>query len=68
MIDATGRPHVVQEGLSLLRDAGTLLAFGVCPPGSTVAVDPNEVYARELTILGSFSLSGTLPVAIDTLR
>ncbi|WP_219413554.1 alcohol dehydrogenase catalytic domain-containing protein [Pseudonocardia nigra] len=68
VIDATGRPEVVQQGLALLRDAGTLLVFGVCPPGSGVTVDPHEVYARQLTILGSFSLAGTLPEAITTLR
>lgn len=68
VIDATGRPDVVQQGLSLLRDAGTLLAFGVCPPGSAVTFDPNEVYARQLQVLGSFSLNGTLPEAISTLR
>lgn len=68
VIDATGRPEVVQQGLGLVRDAGTLLVFGVCPPGSAITLDPNEVYARQLRVLGSFSLSGTLPEAIDTLR
>jgi len=68
VVDATGRPEVVQQGLGLLRDAGTLLVFGVCPPGSSIALDPYEVYSRQLTVLGSFSLAGTLPGAITTLR
>lgn len=68
VVDATGRPEVVQQGVRLLRDAGTLLVFGVCPPGSALVLDPHEVYARQLHVLGSFSLAGTLPAAIETLR
>ncbi|MGO1538457.1 MAG: alcohol dehydrogenase catalytic domain-containing protein [Leucobacter sp.] len=68
VFDATGRPAVVQQCLALLEDAGTLVPFGVCPPGSEVTLDPNEVYARQLRIIGSFSLSGTVPAALELLR
>jgi 2-desacetyl-2-hydroxyethyl bacteriochlorophyllide A dehydrogenase len=68
IIDATGRPSVAQESLKYLHDAGTLLIFGVCPPGSAVTVDPHEVYARELTIMGSFSLAHNLAEAIEALQ
>lgn len=68
VFDATGRPAVVQQCLTVLEDAGTLVPFGVCPPGSEVTIDPNEVYARQLRIIGSFSLSGTVPAAIELLR
>lgn len=68
VIDATGQPAVTQQATQLLDDNGTLLIFGVCPPGSHIALDPNEIYARQLTVLGSFSLCGTLPEAITTLQ
>lgn len=68
VFDATGRPAVVEQCLDLLEDAGTLVPFGVCPPGSEVVFDPNEVYRRQLRIIGSFSLSGTVPAALDLLR
>lgn len=68
VIDATGRPAVTEQATRLLADNGTLLIFGVCPPGSQIILDPNEVYARQLTVLGSFSLCGTLPEAIHTLH
>lgn len=68
VIDATGRPAVTQQGVALLADSGTLLIFGVCPPGSAITMDPNEIYARQLKVLGSFSLCGTLPDAITTLQ
>jgi len=68
VIDATGNPAVTQQAARLLGDNGTLLIFGVCPPGSQITLDPYEVYARQLTVLGSFSLCGTLPEAIQTLQ
>lgn len=67
VVDATGRPPVVAQGLSLLADSGTLLLFGVCPPGSSLTLDPNEVYRRQLRVLGSFSLCGSLPAALKVL-
>lgn len=67
VIDATGRPEVVSEVVATVADAGTLLVFGVCPPGSAITLDPNEIYARELTVRGSFSLNGTQPAAIHAL-
>ncbi|WP_066039417.1 alcohol dehydrogenase catalytic domain-containing protein [Herbiconiux solani] len=68
VIDATGRPAVVQDAIGLLADAGTLVPFGVCPPGSKIVIDPNEVYARQLRIIGSFSLASTIPRAVEILR
>lgn len=68
VFDATGRPAVVQQAIRLLEDAGTLVPFGVCPPGSEIRIDPNEVYARQLRIIGSFSLHGTVPDAVALLQ
>jgi len=31
---------------------GTVEFFGVCPIGETIPVEPNQVYFKELTILG----------------
>lgn len=68
VIDATGRPDVVQAGVGFLHNGRTLLIFGVCPPGSALQLDPNEVYARELRVIGSFSLNGTLDEGLSILR
>ena len=68
VIDATGRPEVVQAASGLLADGGTLIPFGVCPPGSSLTIDPNEVYARQLRIIGSFSLAAAIPRALKILR
>ena len=67
VIDATGRPQVVKEAVGLLADAGTLIPFGVCPPGSELTLDPNEIYRRQLRIIGSFSLARGMPSALRIL-
>ncbi len=68
MVDVTGRPAVVQQAVGAVRKGGRLLLFGVCPIGSELVLDPHDIYAREITVLGSFSLNRTLPAAIESLR
>lgn len=53
IIDATGEPAAIQQALPLLAPGGTLLIFGVCPEGSAVTFDPNELYAKEAKIIAS---------------
>jgi threonine dehydrogenase-like Zn-dependent dehydrogenase len=67
VIDATGAPPVVEELPWYTRDRGTILLFGVCPSRLLVNYPPYEVYYRELTILGSYSLNGELPQAVALL-
>ncbi|MCS3845053.1 alcohol dehydrogenase catalytic domain-containing protein [Microbacterium sp. AK031] len=68
VIDATGRPSVLQDAVQLLADGGTLIPFGVCPPGSQLTLDPFEVYRRQLRIIGSFSLNRGIPEALQILQ
>jgi D-altritol 5-dehydrogenase len=67
VIDATGAPAVVEQLPWYTRDRGTILLFGVCPPDRLVNYSPYEVYYRELTIQGSYSLNGELPQAVSLL-
>jgi 2-desacetyl-2-hydroxyethyl bacteriochlorophyllide A dehydrogenase len=67
VIDATGAPSVVEQLPWYTRDRGTILLFGVCPPDRFVNYSPYEVYYRELTIQGSYSLNGELPQALGIL-
>ena len=68
VIDATGIPQVVQNMSAHVKDAGKLLFFGVCPPDSRISINPYEVYKRELTIYGTFSLLHDFPSAIKLLQ
>jgi D-altritol 5-dehydrogenase len=62
-IDATESPDAIRNLPRPARDGGKILLFGVCPPGVTVPYVPNEIYCRELTIVGSFSLNGEIEEA-----
>lgn len=54
VIECVGREDTVSLGLDLARRGGTVELFGVCPVGMKVMFEPNAVYLRELTIVGSY--------------
>lgn len=64
VIDCTGIPKVIENAVPYVRDAGTLLFFGVCPTESQISVNPYEVYKRELKLIGSFALKKTFGAAL----
>lgn len=68
VVDVTGRPDVVQQAFQAVRKGGRFLLFGVCPPNSTLLLDPYDIYKREITVLGSFSLNQTISNAVELLR
>ena len=53
IIDATGDPAAVNQGLGLLAKGGTFMIFGVCPHGSQVSFDPFEIYNKQARIIAS---------------
>lgn len=55
VIDSTGVPGSVQGAIPYVKNAGTLLIFGVCPRDARIEVSPHEVYIREISIVGSFA-------------
>jgi threonine dehydrogenase-like Zn-dependent dehydrogenase len=48
----------------MVKSSGTLLIFGVCPEKERLEISPFEIYRRDLTILGSFSLRRTFHAAL----
>jgi 2-desacetyl-2-hydroxyethyl bacteriochlorophyllide A dehydrogenase len=67
VVDATGNPAAIAEGLSLVRRAGTFAIFGVPPAAARVPLVPYDVFARELTIVGSNSVRHTFGRALALL-
>ncbi|MFC1724024.1 zinc-dependent alcohol dehydrogenase family protein [candidate division KSB1 bacterium] len=53
VIDATGDPKAVEEGIELTAKMGTMMIFGLTPQGSTVSFEPLKVYDREMRIISS---------------
>ena len=68
VIDTTGEPRVVEAAVSYVKNAGTLLVFGVCPEEKRISLSPYEIYKRDLRIVGSFALKKTFPPAINLLH
>jgi threonine dehydrogenase-like Zn-dependent dehydrogenase len=68
VIEASGNPQAVAQGLRRVRAGGRFLQFGVCPPTATTVMAPFAIYRHEITIVGSFSLNRELAAAIALLR
>ncbi len=68
VVDATGVPDVVQQGLDLVRRGGKLMVFGVAPEQARVQVSPFRIYNDEITLIGSMAVLYTFVQAIELLR
>jgi D-arabinitol dehydrogenase (NADP+) len=44
------------------------MIYGVAPEDAKVAFSPYEIFRRDLTVIGSFSLLGTVPIALEWLQ
>jgi threonine dehydrogenase-like Zn-dependent dehydrogenase len=67
VIECAGRISTSQHALSLVRRGGTVEFFGVCPAGQTFPIEPNQIYFKELTIIGSYVNPVTFDRAIKVL-
>jgi len=68
IIEATGVPKVCEAGIPLLADTGTLLTFGAYPLQSRIQIDPQQVYYRDLKIIGSYALQKTMQQSIEMIK
>jgi threonine dehydrogenase-like Zn-dependent dehydrogenase len=68
VIECVGKPGTMQLALDLARRGGVVEFFGVCPIGETIPVEPNQVYFKELTIVGSYVNPHTFARAITLLE
>ena len=53
LVDAVGSSRVLSQAISVAARGGRLLVFGVASPDDRWEISPNEVYAKELSILGT---------------
>lgn len=57
VITAVGKAEVVERALGMTREGGRVNVFAECPPNSRISIDPNLMYHREVTLLGTYSSS-----------
>ena len=53
VIDCSGDPNSLEQGIKWLRQGGKFLLFGISPTGSVAKIDPHEVCLKELKIIAS---------------
>jgi L-iditol 2-dehydrogenase len=53
-VDATGRPEVWQQAVEAVGRGGSVVFFGGCAPGTSIAVDTRRTHYEELALLGAF--------------
>jgi threonine dehydrogenase-like Zn-dependent dehydrogenase len=68
VVDATGVPQVAEGLTRYAANGGSVLLFGVCPPGTHISLEPFEVFRRQLRVCGSHSLNHNIPQALDVIR
>jgi 2-desacetyl-2-hydroxyethyl bacteriochlorophyllide A dehydrogenase len=68
VIECAGLPSTAHLAVDIVRRGGTVEFFGVCPIGSTFPLEPNQVYVKELTIVGSYVNPNTFTRAIAILQ
>ncbi|HWG86122.1 MAG TPA: alcohol dehydrogenase catalytic domain-containing protein, partial [Deinococcales bacterium] len=66
--EATGVAAVAEGLLPLTAVGGQVLVFGVAEEDARVNLSPYELFRRDLTVLGSFALNQSVPLALEWLR
>jgi D-arabinitol dehydrogenase (NADP+) len=68
VVEATGSPEVGSTCVSLTRNGGTVMIYGVTRGEDVVRFRPFDVFRREITIKGSFAEVTSFAAAIGALR
>jgi threonine dehydrogenase-like Zn-dependent dehydrogenase len=55
VIESVGSIRTYESAVSVVRRGGKILAYGAAPQDATMALRPFDVYAKELTIVGSYA-------------
>jgi threonine dehydrogenase-like Zn-dependent dehydrogenase len=66
-IDAVGSPAASGTAIDSVRRGGTVVVFGIPPPGSRLGIDSTRLVTSELDLKGSFIDRFTFPSAIELL-
>ena len=56
VIDCTGAEAAIRDGLKRVGRGGTYLQFGVASYDARLAIEPYDIYRREITITGSMAV------------
>ncbi|MBI2756826.1 MAG: zinc-dependent alcohol dehydrogenase family protein [Chloroflexi bacterium] len=65
VIEATGVTRVAEIAFQAVMRGGTLLLFGVCPPGEQARFEPFRIYNQEINVIGSMAVFNSYGPALE---
>lgn len=66
-IEASGHTAAIRDAMGCLGPLGRLVQMGAANPEARIEVSPHEVFAKELMIIGSFSVADAYAEAVETM-
>jgi 2-desacetyl-2-hydroxyethyl bacteriochlorophyllide A dehydrogenase len=68
VIEAVGSVRTYEDAFAAVRRGGRVLAYGAAPQEAAMSLSPFQIYAKELTIVGSYAGTyDTWPRAVELL-
>ena len=64
IIECSGFPPALEQALAWTKRGATIMIFGCAPPGKSIKICPEEIFRKELTILGSLINPATYSRAV----
>lgn len=68
VVEASGNVKAGQLATGLVGHGGSVVFFGVVPPGRMIEIEPNEVYRKELNLVGAVRNPFTHHRVMETFR
>ena len=65
VVDCTGNPKAIVDGMSRLKAGGAFLQIGVTSPEASIPLSPFQVYRNEISIMGSLIVQGSFRRAVE---
>ena len=65
VIDCTGAPAAIEDGLSRVRRGGTFQQFGVAPADAAATFSPFRIYNDEISVVGSMAVLASYGRAVE---
>ena len=65
IIECSGYPPALEQALAWTKRGATIMIFGCAPPGMSVSLCPEDVFRKELTILGALINPSTYARAVQ---
>lgn len=68
VIDATGAASITEQCVKFARKGAKIVVYGVCGEDDWIKVNPYEIFAKELKIIGSFAQTHCFDRALKFLK